>query len=167
MHDITDPIPELPSSFEWAWIVVALIIALLLIFFFLFSRKKKKPTPPPSLEPYLKKLDQLSTEASPSHTATHCSLILRQYLKDLKADPSLYETHEELEARANSFGYLTIEAQENIRQLLTQFNEAKYAPSTSLSTNNDSTITQTKRTLKAIHSSQTTLDDYLDTEPPS
>ena len=124
MHDITDPLPHLPGPNYGLWIgigVLALLLLAALITLLLKNKKAPPKSPTITLDPYLERLKNLQEQSAKkplAHTATQSSLILREYLQAKNSDPALFETHEELQARQDSFKHLPLEAKQKLTQLI-------------------------------------------------
>ena len=130
-HGIPPPETYLPGTPAWFWWTVAagvLVVIALLVWAFRILRPAPAPTALPKRDLFtpaqasLAELEEKCGELLVSEVAAKSSLALRTYLADERAEPALYETAEEFEARqtmlpapANAF--------------LNELNEAKYAKS--------------------------------------
>ena len=130
-HGVPEPEVYLPGTPPWVWGLVAAGVILLIVFIVWLARRLKgspAPVPPPLRNHYkeaLSALDHLegSLENQPlNEVASETSLIVRRYLASTSAEPALFQTIEEFEARQ-------IALPKEATTLLRDLNAAKYSRS--------------------------------------
>ncbi len=128
--------PFLQESF-WTLTNIAICAVVILLFaglaFWLYRRfKPKKTVIPPSAEQIaLARLAEL--EAQQLHArelSLQLSLLLREYITKETQEPTLYETHQELSSRLDSLSSIPMKFQYELRSLLEELAEMKYAAQT-------------------------------------
>ena len=128
-HGIPDPETYLPETPDWFWwfLICGIILTVLAIWWLirlLFTKPKKTKaiSEPDLFTPAMRVLDSLESQADKrliSEIAAEASLAIRTYLAGAQAEPALYETVEEFEARQ-----AVLPADTN--QVLNRLNDAKY-----------------------------------------
>ncbi len=128
--------PFLQESF-WTLTNIAICAVVILLLaglaFWLYHRfKPKKTVIPPSAEQIaLARLAEL--EAQQLHArelSLQLSLLLREYITKETQEPTLYETHQELSSRLDSLSSIPMKFQYELRSLLEELAEMKYAAQT-------------------------------------
>lgn len=140
---ILDAIPELEPDVsaeiflqESFWtplnmgLSVAAVIALALLSLWIYRKlHPAKPTPQASAEEIaLAQLQALETrQLSTRELSLELSLLLREFITQETQEPTLYETHQEFSSRLDSLASIPAEHQYELRCLLEELSEMKYA----------------------------------------
>ncbi|MFM2171131.1 MAG: hypothetical protein RI957_1360 [Verrucomicrobiota bacterium] len=132
LRDIPDVTPLLPREW-WPWWVWLALAASALLLWFLASMMRHRSNHHRSLrrEAYEQALQSLESSKALEHAVSRCtalSLALRRYLAVAFADPSLYETHEELLARHQAFAELPDSLRHALGEYFSTLCRYKYAP---------------------------------------
>lgn len=138
-----DRIPDLgadvavePFLHESFWTVGNMLILLVLILllaglsYWLYRHlRPSKKTPPPSAEQMaLASLHELEAQHPDARRLSlELSLLLREYITKETQEPTLYETHQELSSRLDSLASIPAQYQYELRSLLEELAEMKYA----------------------------------------
>lgn len=148
-NDLLGAIPELEPDVPaeiflqegfWTPLSMSLAVAAIIIFalFCLWLRRKlKQQTPPPLISAEEKALVQLDLlEARKLDTrelSLELSLLLREFITQETQEPTLYETHQEFSSRLDSLASIPAQHQYELRCLLEELSELKYAQASMLS----------------------------------
>ncbi len=140
---LLDHIPDLgadvaaePFLHESFWtlgnIAIGVLVILMLagLTFWLYRRfRPKKTVIPPSAEQIaLARLAELEAQQLPARALSlQLSLLLREYITKETQEPTLYETHQELSSRLDSLSSIPVKFQYELRALLEELAEMKYA----------------------------------------
>ncbi len=125
--------PFLQESFWTGGNIAILLLIILMIAalaFYAYRRfKTKKNIAPPSAEQIalarLAELEALQLDARA--LSLQLSLLLREYITKETHEPTLYETHQELSSRLDSLASIPMKYQYELRSLLEELAEMKYA----------------------------------------
>ena len=131
--------PVLPESLvpamdlTWLWIAIAAFVLITAIVVLLATRKKRAAGVDPiarrrAAYQAAKQAFENLQSANARDAAVQTSLILRRFLADAVADPSLFETHEEFIIRQDSLKKLTPAARDAATTAFTVLARLKYAP---------------------------------------
>lgn len=131
LHGEVDPTrfmqSELWLPLAWGCVLLTALVAVGVILWIRRS-KRRAPQPPTPLEKALAALNTLEKSLPPlRECGLQLSLILRHYLQGQAQDPALFETHEEFSQRLDSLSALPRECQYDMRYLLEQLADLKYA----------------------------------------
>ncbi|HVJ45475.1 MAG TPA: hypothetical protein VM511_03750 [Luteolibacter sp.] len=132
LQEPASPESLLPAhDFTPLWIGLAVLALLIVII--LIVKACRKPRVDPSVArraAYLKarKAFESLTPSGVRETAVASSLIVRGFLAEAVADPSLFETHEEFLTRQDSLNRLTPPAREACSEYFSRIARLKYAP---------------------------------------
>ena len=153
-HELPAPetyLPGTPTWYYWAAAAVAILLIILTIWAYRYFKNKRKPSTPPPLVDHFelakKQLTQLTSQCSEKNlaeVAAQCSLTLRGYLAYTHAEPALYETIEESQARQ-------LDLPEEVTLHLNDLNEAKYSASKIDEERAQELIKDTTATLTTLH----------------
>lgn len=144
-NQLLDAIPELEPDVqaelflqESFWtplnmgLSVAAVIAIALLSLWLYRKlRPAQPQPQASAEEIaLAQLNSLSTrQLSTRELSLELSLLLREFITQETQEPTLYETHQEFSSRLDSLASIPAEHQYELRCLLEELSEMKYANS--------------------------------------
>lgn len=149
--------PFLQESFWTAANIALLVLVILLLAglsLYLYRRfKPKKSITPPSAEQIaLARLADLEAQQLDTRAMSlQLSLLLREYITKETQEPTLYETHQELSSRLDSLASIPMKYQYELRQLLEELAEMKYAGTAARSDDlASSTSTPSERARKLI-----------------
>ncbi len=109
---------------------VAALILLTLLTLWLYRKLFPKKTPPQATaeEIALKRLSALETQQLNARALSlELSLLLREYITQETQEPTLYETHQEFSSRLDSLASIPAKFQYDLRCLLEELSEMKYA----------------------------------------
>ncbi len=133
-YQLLEPDPPadlLPAIGDWPWLLGALLLVLGLVAAAIFIQLRKRILPDPNAHRAAAKaralaaLDACDLPAA-RETAIRASLIIRSYLADACAEPALFETHEEFNARHDALAPLSDDAKLAAAQFFAKLAAMKY-----------------------------------------
>lgn len=133
LQEPVSPESLLPATDFTLWGIGLVVLLLLILGIWWLTKRRKVAAVDPTAQrraAYQAAKQAFESLNAPNarEAAVRCSLILRRFLADAVADPSLFETHEEFIARQDALGKLKPAAREAAATGFSHLAKLKYAP---------------------------------------